>query len=236
MDIRPTRTAEVVPSLLCCHGKNIIQHPGTMGQAEARAFRNRLPTVIAPAPARDRFRIRFILDKDGSVLSEWRASNNKTHWQKAVTILESRNLSPKDIATKIERAEGNVEKWIQAFNRFGLEGLKRPDGRKGPAKSRENDRRVASEPTGAAIARAAPFFDGVGGCAAEGRGLRIYLCRNEPRCQRGRMPRARWCALGRLGGDLGSMATVPRTAQDGLGRLGISAGPERLPSQFRSNL
>jgi len=142
MDIRPTRTAEVVPTLLCWHGKNIIQHPGTMGKAEARAFRNRLPTVIAPAPARDRFRIRFILDKDGSVLRKWRASNNKTHWQKAVTILESRNLSPKDIATKIERAKGKVEKWIQAFNRFGLEGLKKPDGRKGPRKSRENDRRT----------------------------------------------------------------------------------------------
>jgi transposase len=85
---------------------------------------------------------RFILDKDGSVLRKWRASNNKTHWQKAVTILESRNLSPKDIATKIERAKGKVEKWIQAFNRFGLEGLKKPDGRKGPRKSRENDRRT----------------------------------------------------------------------------------------------
>jgi transposase len=142
LDIRPTRTAEVVPALLCCRGKNIIQYPGTMGKGEAQAFRNRVPTVVTPAPARDRFRIRFIRNKDGSVLREWRASNNKTRWQKAVTILESWNLSPKDIATKIERAEDNVEKWIQAFNRFGLEGLIKPDGRKGPAKSRQHDRRT----------------------------------------------------------------------------------------------
>jgi transposase len=77
------------------------------------------------------------------VLREWRASNNKKHWQKAVTILESRNLSPKNIAAKIERSENDVEKWIQAFNRFGLDGLKKPDGRRGPVKSRERERRAA---------------------------------------------------------------------------------------------
>jgi len=142
-DIRPTRSDEIVPALLFYQGKNIIQHPGSMGKAEARVFRNRAPTVVAPQPARDRYRIRFIRDKDGSVLREWRASNNKKHWQKAVTILESRTLSPKNIATKIERSENDVEKWIKAFNRFGLEGLKKPDGRRGAIKSRERERRAA---------------------------------------------------------------------------------------------
>jgi transposase len=143
LDIRPTRITEIVPALLFSRGKNIIQHPGALRQSEARVFRNRPPTVIPPQPARDRHRIRFIRDKDGSVLREWRASNNKKHWQKAVAILESRNLSPKNIATKIERSENDVEKWIQAFNRFGLDGLQRPDGRRGPIKSPERERRAA---------------------------------------------------------------------------------------------
>jgi transposase len=143
LDIRAAFADEVVPALLHHRGKNLIQYPGTMGKAEARAFMNQAPTVVAPQPARDRFRVRFIRDSDGSVLREWRASNNKTRWQKAVSILESRNLSPQNIATKIERAEGNVEKWIKAFNRFGLEGLNKPDGRKGPAKSPGRERRAA---------------------------------------------------------------------------------------------
>ena len=143
LDIRPAPTAEVVPALLSYRGKNIVQYPGITGKAEARAFRNQAPTVVAPEPAHDRFRIRFIRDTDASVLTEWRASNNKTDWQKAVTILECRTLSPANIAIKIERAEGNVEKWIQAFNRFGLHGLNRPDGRRGPVKSPGRERRAA---------------------------------------------------------------------------------------------
>jgi hypothetical protein len=130
-DIRPTRIAEIVPALLSFQGQNIIQHPGSMRQSEERLFRNRPPAAVPPQPARDRHRIRFIRDEDGSVLRKWRASNNKKHWQKAVAILESRNLSPRNIAAKIERSEKDVEKWIRAFNRFGLEGLKKPDGRRG---------------------------------------------------------------------------------------------------------
>ena len=132
-----------MPTLLSYRGGNIAQYPDTMGKAKARAFRNRAPTVVAPEPARDRFRIRFIRNTDLLMLKEWRASNNKTLWQKAVTILESRNLSLANIAVKIERAEGNVEKWIKAFNRFGLEGLRRPDGRRGAIKSHERERRSA---------------------------------------------------------------------------------------------
>ena len=77
------------------------------------------------------------------MLREWRASNNKTHWQKAVTILESRNLSLENIAKKIEQTEGNVERWIKAFNRFGLEGINKPDGRRGSTKSPGRERRAA---------------------------------------------------------------------------------------------
>ena len=143
LDIRPASIAQVVPALLSYQGKNIIQYPGIMGRAEASAFRNQAPTVAAPVPARDRFRVRFITDSDETVLKEWRASNNKAQWQKAVSILESRNLSPQNIANKIERAQGIVQKWIIAFNRFGFEGLKRPHGRRGPATSPGRERRAA---------------------------------------------------------------------------------------------
>jgi hypothetical protein len=67
LDIRPASIAQVVPALLSYQGKNIIQYPGIMGRAEAGAFRNQAPTVAAPGPARDRFRVRFITDSDASV-------------------------------------------------------------------------------------------------------------------------------------------------------------------------
>jgi transposase len=143
LGIRP-ETKKVVPALLSYRGKNIIQFPGTMCKAEARAFANRTPEVAAPEPRYERFRVRFIRDEDVSVLKRWRTSNNKKHWQKAVTILESRNISPKNIATKIEQSKGNVLRWIQAFNRFGLERLKKPHGRRGPIKS-HNTRPVVSD-------------------------------------------------------------------------------------------
>ena len=135
LDVRAAPTAKVLPTLLSLQGKNIIQYPGILSKAEARAFRGRAPTVVAPEPVHDSFRVRFIRDADVSVLREWRASNNKTHWQKAVAILENRNLSIKDIARKIERAEDIVQRWIKAFNRFGLEGINKPDGRRAATKT-----------------------------------------------------------------------------------------------------
>jgi len=144
LDIRPTIRTEVVPALLSYQGRNVIQYPGCMGKSKARAFMYRAPVVTRPQPTRDRFRIRFIREADGSLLREWRASNNKKYWQKAVTILESRNMSPENIAQKIERDQSIVEKWIITFNRYGLEGLKKPDGYKGPIPSRERNSREAA--------------------------------------------------------------------------------------------
>ena len=143
LDIRPASTAEVVPILLSYRGENIVQYPGTVGETEERTFRNRAPTVAAPKTVRDPFRVRFIRESDGFVLREWRASNNKTHWQKAVAILENRNFSLENIATKIEQAEGNVERWIKAFNRIGFHGLKTPSRRTGSTKSRQYEKLTA---------------------------------------------------------------------------------------------
>ena len=63
---------------------------------------------------------------DKRILEEWRASNDKKLWQKAVTVLDNRILAPEVIANKIERPTSQVQKWIKAFNRHGLEGLNRP--------------------------------------------------------------------------------------------------------------
>ena len=123
VDMRPTLTGEIVPALISLKGRNIIQYRGSMDATEAREFKKRMPLVSPPEPARDRFRIRFITASDADFLNQWRSSNNKKHWQKAVAILESRNLSPQSIANKIEQSSEKVEKWIQAFNRFGIEGL-----------------------------------------------------------------------------------------------------------------
>src|SRR5262245_63142783 len=102
-----------------------------MCKPEARAFANKTPKFVAPQPRYDRYRVRFVRDEEVSVLKGWRISNNKKYWQKAVTILESRNMAPGDIATKIEQSKANVMRRIQAFNRFGLEGPKKHHGRRG---------------------------------------------------------------------------------------------------------
>ena len=134
LDIRPASSApKVTASLISYQGTNIIQYPGIMSKSQEQAFKNRIPK-IPTLPIRDRCRIRFIRHKDASVLRQWRASNDKRNWQKAVTVLESRNQSIEGIARKIERSESKVRKWIQLFNRFGLTGLHKLDGRRGPIK------------------------------------------------------------------------------------------------------
>jgi transposase len=134
LDIAHLSGRKASPLLISYRGKNIIQYPCTMQKSKEEAFRNRPPRIPIIAPTRDRCRIRFIRHQDASALREWRASNDKRNWQKAVTVLESRNHSIEDIAKKIERSNCQVKRWIQAFNRFGLAGLKRPDGRRGPLK------------------------------------------------------------------------------------------------------
>jgi hypothetical protein len=42
--------------------------------------------------------VRFVRAEDYDILVKWRASKDKTLWQKAVTILENRNLSLPKIA------------------------------------------------------------------------------------------------------------------------------------------
>jgi transposase len=134
LDIAHLPLRKVTPLLIAYQGRNILQHPGTMPRSKEQVLKNRVPKMPTLPPIRDRCRTRFIRHEDASALREWRASNDKRIWQKAVTVLESRTQSIGEIARKIERSECQVTRWIQAFNRFGLEGLQKPDGRKEPLK------------------------------------------------------------------------------------------------------
>jgi transposase len=145
-DIQPSVQTRFIPSLISCQGNNIIQYPGTMSENDARAFEIRPPTVNSPGPARSGRRVRFIRDADKTTIEKWRTSNNKKLWQKAVALLENRNISQEDIANKIEQPISHVFKWIKIFNRYGLGGLNRHRKSRSPgrleAKRDQNARRI----------------------------------------------------------------------------------------------
>jgi transposase len=126
LGIQPLPIGKKVPALLSYKGKNIIQYPGTMSKTEARAFEHKPPALGPLEPRRHRWRIRFVRAADREILTEWRKSNEKKLWQKAVTVLENWNLLPEDIAKKVEQPLSDIRKWINAFNWYGLAGLNPP--------------------------------------------------------------------------------------------------------------
>jgi transposase len=77
-------------------------------------------------PQREVWRIDSISDGDRKLLTEWRRAKDKTLWQKAVTVLENRNLPPEDIAKKVERPLSCIQEWIKAFKSNGIEALNPP--------------------------------------------------------------------------------------------------------------
>src|SRR5207249_3089219 len=77
-------------------------------------------------PHRNSWRIGLIRVEDRKVLTEWRKSKDKNLWQKAVTVLENGNLTPEEIAKRVERPLSRIRKWIKAFNCRGIEGLNPP--------------------------------------------------------------------------------------------------------------
>jgi transposase len=138
-----TASPSSIPRVLSHRGKNILQYPWVLSRHAARAARNRQPTVGHLGPPRDRWRIRFLRQEDRRQLVEWRESNDKRFWQKAVTVLENRSLIPEDIAKKIELPVDVIRDWITTYNRQGLAGLnpprkKRCPGKKGAAFERKS--------------------------------------------------------------------------------------------------
>ena len=68
---------------------------------------------------------KLVRDKDRRILEQWRKSKNKRKWEKAVVILESNNLSVKQISAKIERPVKVIQKWIRDYTNHGIESIKK---------------------------------------------------------------------------------------------------------------
>src|SRR6266704_5594074 len=51
LDVRPAAGPQSTPKLLSYTGTNIIQYPGTLRKADARAFEKRIPSVKRPEPS-----------------------------------------------------------------------------------------------------------------------------------------------------------------------------------------
>jgi transposase len=126
LDIDSSLGRKKLPAVTSHKGKNLIQYPGTMSRKEAKAFRQKTPKVCPLGTRTNTWRVRFIRAADRNTLKEWRKSNDKKLWEKAVTVLESWNLMPEEIAKKVERPLDEVRKWIKAFNRGGIGALNLP--------------------------------------------------------------------------------------------------------------
>lgn len=123
-----------LPRVLSWRGKNILQYPGVLSRQAARAVRSQQPTVGDPGRPKDRWRIRFVRQEDKRQLVEWRESNDKRLWQKAVTVLENLSLIPEEIAKKVELSVDDIRGWITTYNHQGLAGLNPPRKKRSPGK------------------------------------------------------------------------------------------------------
>ena len=126
-------------SLVSYSGQNLIQYPEQLSEYEITSLLNKPPQIKQPSanPVGQKWQIRFILEADVSILLEWRKSANKNLWDKAVTILENRNLTIEQISKKIERTEKVIQNWIVAYNHHGIGGLSKP-------RKKRNDSRTAA--------------------------------------------------------------------------------------------
>ena len=123
-----------IPRVLSYMGKNILQYPWLLSRHAACAARRRQPTVDHSGRPKDRWRIRFVRQEDKQQLVEWRESNDKRLWQKAVTVLDNRSLIPEGIAKKLELPVDAIRAWITTYNHKGLAGLNPPRKKRSPGK------------------------------------------------------------------------------------------------------
>jgi len=120
------------PRVLSYCGKNILQYPWLFPRQAARAARRRQPAIGRPGRAKDRWCIRFVREEDKRQLVDWRKSNDKRNWQRAVTVLENRSLVLEEIAKKVEAPIGVIRGWIATYNHLGLTGLNPPRKKRDP--------------------------------------------------------------------------------------------------------
>ncbi len=91
-----------------------------------------------------RFKIKNLPDGDKQQLKQWRNSGNKSLWEKAVAILDSRDSTLDEICAKTERSSRSINRWIELYNRHGIEGLQRKsrDRSKSDEKKQAKTRRI----------------------------------------------------------------------------------------------
>ncbi len=77
-----------------------------------------------------KFQIRFLQNRDTEIFEQWRKSNDKRQWEKAVVILENWNLNLEEISSKIERPIGTIRGWIKVYNQRGIKGLEDKRGKR----------------------------------------------------------------------------------------------------------
>lgn len=129
----PHQDGRSLPSLVSHRGKNILQYSSALSRKQRSLIQEKAPTIRPPQPRGDTsLVIRFVRAEDHVTLLKWRASNVKTLWDKAVTVLENRSLSVERISEKIERPANVIQHWIKAFNHRGMLGLDPPRKERSP--------------------------------------------------------------------------------------------------------
>ncbi len=134
-DVRRLASSFKRVSILACEGSEIPQYPhqeDVNTEETQRAAHS--PVSIARSGSHNL--IRFIREEDKSILEQWRESNDRRLWQKAVTILDNRIRSVREIAEKIEQPVPKVQTWISSFNRKGINGLNPPRKKRDEARRR----------------------------------------------------------------------------------------------------
>jgi len=95
-------------------------------------------------------KIKNIPAADNQQLQRWRHSGNKRLWERAVTILDSRDSTLEEICAKTERSPRSIHRWIRLYNTHGIEGLRR--------KSRDRSKSLKREVIADAISLRASVF------------------------------------------------------------------------------
>lgn len=98
----------------------------------------RLTITSAPdQPQKLASKIRSVSAADKEQLQQWRDSIDRRLWERAVTILDCCDSTLEEICIKIERSPASVNRWIELYNKHGVEGLKR----KSRNRSKSNEKR-----------------------------------------------------------------------------------------------
>ena len=131
--IGATTNKNCFPMVLGTMGKNLIQYEPQDSDDETasrteytEAYGRRINSSLSkPLKFRpnESFKVDSIAGKDKGTLDKWRRSKEKRRWEVAVSILESRSMSPEEISNKIEKPVRQIREWILAFNYYGMEGL-----------------------------------------------------------------------------------------------------------------